>query len=139
MSKQAGQYERVKQCIQDNQPITSRELYEYLPEYTDAQIRACVSSLRKINKVIYISGWIREGAAQNFRATAQYSMGQGVEPKKPPRLKRQVYRQRYLAKKKSFVSSVFELGVCLDDRRITTRKRPDVAERRQKQPVAHPG
>jgi hypothetical protein len=122
----SGLFAAVEKFVEENGPITGREIYGNIP-YSDGSIRVALSYLRRTKKSIHISGWIWEEYGHLIRALAQYSPGAGKDVKKPaPRTKAQ-HRRRHKDKKRVRVSSIFELGTPRDERRLTSRRRPDLA------------
>lgn len=140
--KPNGLFESVRRYIEENGPVMSRDIYGKVP-FTDSSIRTAIHALHKIHGLVHIARWsrIRNATGADYKSMALYMIGSGEDAPKPERLSMKVSRRRHRAKKRTqyIVNSVFSLGANLDDRRTTLRKRPDMAGKRQKQPVAHPG
>lgn len=117
-----GLYAAVEKFIEENVSVTTRDLYEAL-DYSEGSIRAALSDLKKNHRKIYVSGWVWEERGHLLRLLAEYSPGTGVTPKKPPKLTPKDHRRRHRKKKLGRVNSVFQLARCVEDRRVTTRKR----------------
>ena len=96
-----------------------------------------LSALKNKHKLIYISGWRRDEESARLYPRALYSVGQEENAKKPGKLKKTTTNRRHNHKRRSMVTSVFDLGKPRDERRLTTRKRPDVTAKHAEQPLAH--
>jgi hypothetical protein len=122
----SGLFEAVAEFINDNYPVTVREIYGNIP-FAEASIRVAVSEMRRKGaKRFYISGWVWEDYGHMLRCLPQYAPGNHGDVPKPPKRTMQQHRRRHMAKKRVRVNSVFSLGVKIDDRRTTTRKREDL-------------
>jgi hypothetical protein len=120
----SGLYLAVEKFIEENQPVTVRDIYGHIP-YTDASIRVAVSTLKTEKKKLYIDAWVWEEYGHMTRALAQYAFGDAPDAKKPPKRSLKQHQDRHRAKKAVRVNSVFALATPVDDRRLTNRKRPD--------------
>lgn len=130
IEKGFGLFYDVLEFIKANGPCTVRDIYAGV-DYPENSVRVAVSALKKEYKCIYIKKWVRENDTFCNRALASYAVGDAPDAKKPRPLPRSAYAQRHRERKRLLVNSVFALGKCVDDIRVTTRKRPDVAKRHQ--------
>ena len=134
MRKPNGQFEGgtcVEKLLEEQGPMTMREIAEQL-NVSVPLARSYVSYTKSTKKTIYVTTYRREVVAGHLYPRAVYALGTYHDAPKPPKLTKEEYTARHYAKKRKFVSSVFQLGTNTDARRTTTRKRPDLA----KQPVA---
>lgn len=83
----SGLFAAVEKFVEENGPITGREIYGNIP-YSDGSIRVALSYLRRTKKSIHISGWIWEEYGHLIRALAQYSPGPAKMSRSPPRVPR---------------------------------------------------
>lgn len=99
-------------------PGTCSDLAEAL-SFEVAAIRAKVSGLRKLEpKQVYIDSYQREAVAGILYIRAVYAFGNKPDAKKPKPLTDVEYQRRYRQRKKTVVSSVFDLGRPNDSRRL---------------------
>ncbi len=124
---------RVLTLIEDLGPMTAREIAEHM-RITPSYARACVSYCRNTLNKLYVTKYLREEVAGHLYPRAVYALkvtGEEPDAKRPKPLTKRDYNNRVRAKKRGRVSTVFELAVPVDKRRMTSRKRPDVRERHQ--------
>jgi hypothetical protein len=120
----------VVRMLQERGPMTSRELARALGVPLNFA-RAKVCRAKQCGQV-YIKEWRREIAGGMIRQypRAVYAAGSGPDAPKLPRLPRVESNRAHRARKKGLVpASIFELALPVEHRRMTTRKRPDVAAR----------
>lgn len=118
-------------AIKEHGPISARELADLLGiSYSYA--RATVSYYKK-KEAIHVHSYRRDEDGGKLYPRGLYVLGTGKDASKIPPLTRQEYTKRYRHNKKNACQSVFMLGVPVDHRRMTNRKRPDVVERLKKQ------
>lgn len=121
-------------------PMTAAELAEQLGT-TVASARASIATCRSMGDrcPLYILKYVHHAAGAKEYPRAVYAAGNTKDAYKPRPISRKESNLRHRAKKKLLVNSVFALALPCDDRRLTTRKRPDASERLRKataQPVA---
>lgn len=119
---------RVLAAIEEGGPMSSIELAEYLGWHISFARSAVAYCRKKEPKVLYIKSYSRNEDHGKLYPRAVYALGDLPDHPKPKKLKRKILNARHRAKKRKLISSVFELGEAVDTRRLTTRKRPDVAE-----------
>lgn len=128
-----GLKKRVFDFVEANQPCTCAEIAAHLGIKLNSS-RAIVHQLRNLKKPrLFLSGYRRDeehGRILYIRPLYSTTKPE-IEPKRPPRLTGTQYNRRQRAKKKVFVNSVFALAVPVDSRRVSNRKRPDVAKTQQ--------
>lgn len=120
---------RILTVLKEVGPMTSRELGEHMG-WARSYARSAVAHCRKnTEKLIYIKQWVRSEEYGTLYLRPVYAAGSESDAKKPKPLGRNTYNQRHRAKKRKQLASIFELAIPVDKRRLTTRKRPDAAER----------
>lgn len=129
MNNKNGIKKRVLSIIEQLGPLTSIELAEHA-NWSTSFGRAAVAYCRSLEpRVLYIKEYIRSEEYGRLYPRAVYALGDLPDAKKPKPLSHSVYNERHRAKKAAQVASVFALAEPVDKRRLTTRKRPDAAER----------
>lgn len=107
--------EKTLQLLQEAGPQTRAEICEEL-RICDGHATAMMRSLRQHHCLVHISGWVYElGDGGRRYPRAQYAFGPG-DDKPKPRVNRKAVRQRYRARRKLRVTSVFDLGLSLKQR-----------------------
>lgn len=126
--------------ISDLGPMTAAELAEQISKsvaFARASISAC---RRKRDKYpLYIYKYVHHAAGAKEYPRAVYAAGVAKDAYRPRPKSRRESNIKHRNKKKLLVNSVFAMSIPCDDRRLTTRKRPDASERLRKataQPVA---
>ena len=134
MNNKNGAKKRVIQILSEVGPLCSAEIAEQA-EWSDSYARAAVSYCRTLwPKQIYIKEYLRSEEFARCYPRAVYAIGDLPDAKKPQPFSHAVYNQRHRNKKTTQVASIFTIAQPLDKRRLTTKKRPDVAERLRNRP-----
>lgn len=122
----------VLKLLADLGPLTSIEIAEHTGwsrSYARAAVAYCKSL---VPRPIYVSTYLRTEEFGRYYPRAVYALGDAEDAPKPAPLTATEYNARYRFNKQTRITDVFLLGVPIDKRRLTTRKRPDVAERLRK-------
>lgn len=120
---------KILTVLEEVGPMTSRELGEHMG-WARSYARTAIAHCRKnTEKKIYIKQWLRSEEYGKLYLRPVYAAGSESDAKKPKPLGRAVYNKRHRDKKRKQMPSIFGLAIPVDKRRLTTRKRPDVAER----------
>lgn len=121
-------------------PCCAAELAEDLG-ITLEHSRAALSYLRnrfppddRGRRSVYIAGWKRSSIGGKFYLRAVYAAGLGVDVPSPGALSRAEYNRRYRGRTGQALSSVFELGQRVKDRRAAF----DWRSRKPPQHLTHP-
>jgi len=126
--------------IKELGPMTAAELAEQIGKSV-AYARATISTCRHRTDdkyPLHIQKYVHHAAGAKEYPRAVYAAGIGKDAYRPRKLSKTESNLRHRKKKMLLVNSIFSLAVPCDDRRLTTRKRPDVSERLRKaaaQPV----
>lgn len=96
-------------------PMVSRDIAEEL-HISPSYARKLVSDMRK-RKLIHIASYMREELNGKLYPRAVYAVGHRRDARKPPPLTRKDYTDRYRARKRGAVPSVFTLATPVDIRR----------------------
>jgi hypothetical protein len=115
-------------AIKEYGPMTSVQLSEELG-VSRSYARACVAYCKR-KKLIYVLRYEREAVDGHLYPRAVYQLGNQPDARRLPRLSKRAYDQRHRDKKQARVASVFALGIPVDAKRVTTRKRPDAARQK---------
>ncbi len=121
---------KILRFIEAHGPICSAEVAHAM-KLTLHKLQAQVSGLKTQGK-IYLHSYVREELFGRTQIRPLYALGPApegyVEPKRPRILTQQETNARYREKRTARVSSVFDLGKPQNDRRMTTRTRPDMVK-----------
>ena len=122
---------KVALLLKDSHPLSAREIAAEL-DMAHSYARACVSYCKK-QGLIHVHSYRRDEDGGRLYPRPLYSYGPGKHARKLQALPESAYRERYRLRKQTVgATDVFTLAVCVEKRRLTTRKRPDVAERRRR-------
>lgn len=118
----------ILDVIREHGPMTSTQLAEELG-VSRPYARACVAYCKK-QKKIFVLRYEREVVDGHLYPRAVYDLGNKPDARRLPPLPKHVCGKRYREKKEVRVASVFDLGKPVDLKRLTTKKRPDVARQK---------
>lgn len=126
-----GAKKRVLILLEEIGPLASIEIAEHAG-WSASYARAAVAYCRRLRpKRIFIEKYIRSEEFGRYYPRAVYALGDVDDAKKPRPLGQSVYNYRHRQNKLKKIGSVFALGTPVDKRRLTTKKRPDVAEKQR--------
>ena len=117
-------------ALEQHGPMTARELALKLG-MSRAHMSVKISRAREYG-LIYIKAWRREASHGMLRQylRAVYAVGNRRDAPKPPALTKVESNTLHRARKRALIpTSVFALALPVEHRRMTTRRRPDVAAR----------
>ena len=108
--------QRVTRLLQGEGPLTIRDIARELG-ITPDHARGAIGKARASGQV-HIAGYRRDSDGGRLYPRALWAAGQGVDAKKPPPLTELDYNRRHRQRKTRAISSVWQLGTPVDDRRV---------------------
>lgn len=118
----------VVRLFREHGPMTARDVAKELGlAYNFARAKVAHAKRRKL---IHVHSWTRsQEGCKILRLCAVYDIGNKPHAPKPPPFTPSEAAKRHRAKKARMVMSIFSAATPVDARRLTNRKRPDVAAR----------
>lgn len=101
----------IIQILTDLGPLTMREIADQLGQDIDT-IRQSIGSLRnRTPGIIHIHSYRRDTDGGRLYPRALWAVGNKADAKRPPKLCRSEYNRRARVKRKSFLPSIFHIGL----------------------------